>query len=649
MQTSKLTKLLVITTLITVTMFLVQLSNAISIPESIITHHNANNNMDGHDGEQQQRVKFPTGLPNPVNGLPMRPGQSPILEQYAGLIKIREWDTPEGKNVGHSSIFYWYFPAITTNNTRGRRGGGSKAQSSPHPPLLLWIQGGPGSTSMIGLFTEMGPLKVHKDGTLSRRNSTWANEYDILFVDQPVGTGFSYVHPAYKKDFFGPNQEKVDMDVNGRPKDDKHTSSSPGEEVDDGSKFNMTHIENVVRQVRMAAENMPEPWPKNLEPFKHLLSKRSDDPYDLKYSSIHSNNLRQIFLSPNLPAPTTVYSRQNTSSTFSSIWESIGLDPKDTSKDFINGYPTNMRAVGKDMHTFMLKFFELYPHLRSRDFYITSESYGGRFVPGIATYIDQENHKLASTDDKYINFKGMAVGNSWVDPLSQLPAHGTLGFYNGLLGMNEADTIDVLAFRAINLTIHNQLATATDARLDMFDYFRNVTGSINWYDIRRNNHQYNRKIMNDFLNSAATKRSLNVPDDVKSFKDPGVRHYLKEDIMRSSMPLYPHLIERYGVTLYQGQFDFRDGVVGNTAWINRLQWEGSDQFKAAKRQQWYLKDGVKDPNADDEDDFAERPFLAGYLQSGGNLNHYTVLNAGHMTPGDNPQACLDIIHKLTRY
>ncbi|KAJ1919302.1 hypothetical protein H4219_002064 [Mycoemilia scoparia] len=595
--------------------------------------------------QQRQRVKLPTGLPNPVYGLPMRPGQQPILEQYAGLIKVREWDTPEGKNKGHSSIFYWYFPAIVKSNYK-RPNTQSSSSSSQQPPLLLWIQGGPGSTSMIGLFTEMGPLKVHKDGTLSRRNITWANEYDILFVDQPVGTGFSYVYPPHNDSSSEANlNEKGDVDdtdgafgapaINiGRPVTSDNTIPE----------FNMTYIDNVVHKVLEAAESVSTPWPKELEPFRYLLNRRAENLYDPKFDM---NSLRKNLIDRN-SVLTSSRKSSSSSSSSSSPWGSIGLDPNDTSKDFINGYPTNMRAVGKDMHTFMLKFFELYPHLRSRDFYITSESYGGRFVPGIATYIDQENHKLTSTDDKYINLKGMAVGNSWVDPLAQLPAHGTLGFYNGLLGMKEADIVDVLAFRSINLTIHNQLEAAIEARLDMFDYFRNVTGKINWYDIRRVNHPYIRRHMNNFLNLAETKRSLNVPDDIKSFKDPGVYHYLKQDIMRTSMPLYPHLIERYGVTLYQGQFDFRDGVVGNTAWISGLKWEGSDQFKAAKRQQWYLKDGIKDPNAD-EDDFVQRLFLAGYLQSGGNLNHYTVLGGGHMTPGDNPQACLDIIHNLTGY
>ncbi|XP_059649897.1 serine carboxypeptidase-like 51 [Cornus florida] len=57
-------------------------------------------------------------------------------------------------------------------------------------PILLWLQGGPGVSGVgFGNFIEIGPL----DGNLNPRNSTWLLKADLLFVDSPVGTGFSYV------------------------------------------------------------------------------------------------------------------------------------------------------------------------------------------------------------------------------------------------------------------------------------------------------------------------------------------------------------------------------------------------------------------------------------------------------------------------
>lgn len=61
-------------------------------------------------------------------------------------------------------------------------------------PTILWLNGGPGSSSQIGNLQELGPLQLIRDGDLKivKNNYTWATKYNILFVDQPVGTGLSY-------------------------------------------------------------------------------------------------------------------------------------------------------------------------------------------------------------------------------------------------------------------------------------------------------------------------------------------------------------------------------------------------------------------------------------------------------------------------
>ncbi|XP_022730585.1 serine carboxypeptidase-like 51 isoform X1 [Durio zibethinus] len=66
-------------------------------------------------------------------------------------------------------------------------------QPSKPWPIILWIQGGPGASGVgIGNFEEIGPL----DTNLKPRNSTWLKKADLLFVDNPVGTGYSYVEDA---------------------------------------------------------------------------------------------------------------------------------------------------------------------------------------------------------------------------------------------------------------------------------------------------------------------------------------------------------------------------------------------------------------------------------------------------------------------
>lgn len=70
-------------------------------------------------------------------------------------------------------------------------------------PLILWLQGGPGASSLYGLFEEIGPFSVTlatatataagnrtSDRYSLRPNPhTWNRNYSLLFVDNPVGTG----------------------------------------------------------------------------------------------------------------------------------------------------------------------------------------------------------------------------------------------------------------------------------------------------------------------------------------------------------------------------------------------------------------------------------------------------------------------------
>lgn len=58
-------------------------------------------------------------------------------------------------------------------------------------PLLLWLQGGPGSSSLFGQFLENGPLAVDAQGKLHAREYTLREYVNVIYLDQPVGAGFS--------------------------------------------------------------------------------------------------------------------------------------------------------------------------------------------------------------------------------------------------------------------------------------------------------------------------------------------------------------------------------------------------------------------------------------------------------------------------
>ncbi|KAL2511171.1 Serine carboxypeptidase-like 51 [Abeliophyllum distichum] len=87
------------------------------------------------------------------------------------------WGYVEVRPKAH--MFWWYYRSPF------------RSQDPNKPwPIILWLQGGPGASGVgIGNFEEVGPL----DTFLKPRNSTWLRKADLLFVDNPVGTGYSFV------------------------------------------------------------------------------------------------------------------------------------------------------------------------------------------------------------------------------------------------------------------------------------------------------------------------------------------------------------------------------------------------------------------------------------------------------------------------
>ncbi|XP_063237649.1 venom serine carboxypeptidase-like [Bacillus rossius redtenbacheri] len=77
-----------------------------------------------------------------------------------------------------SNLFFWFFPA---------------EHDYENAPVLLWLQGGPGLSAMYGLFNEVGPFSVSEDlDSLISNPYSWHKNHSLIFIDNPVGTGFSY-------------------------------------------------------------------------------------------------------------------------------------------------------------------------------------------------------------------------------------------------------------------------------------------------------------------------------------------------------------------------------------------------------------------------------------------------------------------------
>uniref|UniRef100_A0A8C6L2F1 Carboxypeptidase n=1 Tax=Nothobranchius furzeri TaxID=105023 RepID=A0A8C6L2F1_NOTFU len=103
------------------------------------------------------------------------------------------WDYVEVRPGAH--MFWWLYYAE------------SQAAQYKDLPLVMWLQGGPGGSGTgFGNFEEIGPL--NRD--LQPRKTSWVQTASLLFVDNPVGTGFSY---AERPDGFATDVATVASDM----------------------------------------------------------------------------------------------------------------------------------------------------------------------------------------------------------------------------------------------------------------------------------------------------------------------------------------------------------------------------------------------------------------------------------------------------
>ncbi|VDK20350.1 unnamed protein product [Anisakis simplex] len=93
---------------------------------------------------------------------------TPNFKQYSGYLKSKKGNY----------LHYWYM----------------ESQGDPrNDPIVIWLNGGPGCSSLMGLLEELGPFRPNPDGrTLFENVFSWNKAANLMFLETPRGVGFSY-------------------------------------------------------------------------------------------------------------------------------------------------------------------------------------------------------------------------------------------------------------------------------------------------------------------------------------------------------------------------------------------------------------------------------------------------------------------------
>lgn len=393
------------------------------------------------------------------------------VSSYAGYFTVnKEYN---------SNMFFWFFPAAHNPKTA---------------PVVLWLQGGPGATSMFGLFMENGPFFVNANKTLQKRKYSWHQSHNLLYIDNPVGTGFSFT-------------------------------------------------------------------------------------------------------------------------------------------DNDKGYATNETHVGRDIHTVLVQFFTLFPELQNNDFYVTGESYAGKYVPAVSHAIKDYNIKA----DKKINLQGLAIGNGLTDPENQL-VYGDYLYQLGLIDSNGRDLFHMYEEKGRNLIKQKKFVEAFNLFDTLLDgdligspsLFKNLTGFDFYFNYLYTNDPSDANAMAEWIQKAEVRKAIHVGNCSFNVENKKVEEHLKGDVMQSLAILITDLTKHYKVLIYNGQLDIIVAYPLTENYLRNLEWTGAEKYKTAPRNLWWV--GKE---------------LAGYTKTVDNLTEVLVRNAGHMVPSDQPLWALDLITRFT--
>ena len=399
-------------------------------------------------------------------------------------------------------------------------------------PLVLWLNGGPGCSSLDGWANEHGPMLLDEKGQFQLNNYTWVNEANMIYLESPGNVGFSFINSTSEEDLFA---------------DDNTT----------------------------AKEN-----------FQALLS-----------------------------------------------------------------------------------FFDKFPEMKNKDFYISGESYGGIYVPMLAYNIIEYNEGIEE-EGKKIKLKGILVGNGVTDwKYDSTFAMMDFLFTHHLTSYEHR--LDYVKYCLTNATYDEEkcneaynLAFEIIEGINYYDYLRECKVPKNLKGEISTKSKYYRYAPWAFERQKTTDEeilNLSEEDDggqtTACFDDTNVENYFSRADVQNALHVinltkwkvcsdsifnnynrsdagsiwtYPKLIEaNLSILIYSGDTDAIVPFNGNLLWIRDLKLETEEPWR-----KWRVDNDLNN--------------IAGYVVKYKGLTFCTIKGTGHMAPGWKPKESFYMFSKFLK-
>lgn len=370
----------------------------------------------------------------------------------------------------NSNMFFWFFP--------------SQTQTSDNP-VLLWLQGGPGGSSLFGALVENGPFGIDKDQNIFPRRFSWTAKYNMIYIDNPVGTGFSFADDA--------------------------------------------------------------------------------------------------------------------------------------------GYARTEDDVAENLLNALVQFFILFPEWKDNDFYITGESYAGKYIPALASRIHRDRPQPA------IYLRGIAIGDGWSDPPVMIQGYADFMYQTALVDESQRDYFANKSQEIVGLINQKKWLEAAEICSGCFDALENFTGPLDYYNYLRSKMPNDTGYYGKWLMRSDVRRSLHVGN--LTYNDGSkVEEYLLADIMQSIKPQLTVAMNYYKVMIYSGQLDVIVAVPLTEAMLLTVPWKYQSEYLRVPRQIWRVRP------TDVE--------VAGYVRRVHDFYQVVVRGGGHLLPYDQPERAWDMIDRF---